>query len=142
MPATLKQRVEGYLYRKGFAEPLLREIMLAQLAVDAALLALALALVWVTNWFLLFFAGSALVTCNFWFLCRFVFGRFYKGYSSNFAWGQALLFAGRFAFTGMVLAGLLLFGGSPTALLAGSGTCAGVIIVMAVLRFNEFKQLK
>jgi hypothetical protein len=41
-------------------------------------------------------------------------------------------------FTGMILAGLLLFGGSPTALLAGLGTCAGVIIVTALLRFRAF----
>ncbi|MDR1242795.1 MAG: hypothetical protein LBM00_08450 [Deltaproteobacteria bacterium] len=138
MSATLKQKVEGYLYRKGFVEPLLREIMLAQLVVDAALLVPALVFIWMTDWFLLFFAGSALATCNFWFLCRFVFGRFYKGYSSSFAWGQTLLFAGRFVFTGAILAGILLFGSSPTALLAGLGTCAGVIIATALLRFRAF----
>ncbi|MDR2825296.1 MAG: hypothetical protein LBV76_00700 [Deltaproteobacteria bacterium] len=134
MPATLKQKVEGYLYRRGFTEPILREVMLAQLAVTAVAAVLTIVFIWLTSWFLLFFVGAALVTCNFWFLCQFIFKRFSEGYSKNFVLGQVLLFSGRFVLTGLILAAALLFGGSPSAILAGLGTCVTVIIVRSLLR--------
>jgi small-conductance mechanosensitive channel len=139
MPATLKQRIEGYLYRRGFTEPVLREVMLVQLAVAAALLLLALAFIWLTDWFLFCFAGSLLVTCNFWFLCRFIFRHFSGGYSGSFALRQILLFGGRFILTALLLAWILLSGGSPSALLAGLGTCVAVIIATALLRFRAIQ---
>jgi hypothetical protein len=136
MPATLKQRIEGFLYRKGFTEPVLREVMLVQFAVASVLLILALAFIWLTDWFVFFFAGSLLVTCNFWFLCRFIFSRFSGVYSKSLALRQILLFGGRFVLTALILAWILFSGGSPSALLAGLGTCVAVIIAVALLRFR------
>jgi hypothetical protein len=110
--------------------------MLMQLAVVSASLALALGFIGLTSWFLMFFVGSALVTCNFWFLCQFIFKHFSRGYSKKIVFGQILRFGGRFVLTSVILAAALISGGSPSAILAGLGTCVAVIIFTTLFRFK------
>jgi hypothetical protein len=114
--------------------------MLVQTLLTLISLAPALALLWWTNWFLMFFAGAALVTFNFWFMCQFIFRYFSGSYSRDLLLGQVARFAVRLLLTGLVLVAILLTGESPVAFLAGLSCCVALIAVLTALNHLESKR--
>lgn len=134
------RKIEIFLYRRGFTEAPLRRVMLVQLLMTLISLVPALALLWRTNWFLMFFAGAALFTFNFWFMCQFMFRYFSGAYSRELLAGQLARFAARLLLTGLVLAAILLQGESPAAFLAGLSCCMAIIAVLTVLSRLESRR--
>lgn len=134
------RKIEVFLYRHGFTDAPLRRVMLVQILLTLIALVPALALLWQTNWFLMFFAGAALFTFNFWFMCQFIFRYFSGSYSRELLVGQVARFAARLLLTGLVLVAILLLGESPVAFLAGLTCCVALITVLTVLNHLENKR--
>lgn len=72
MLRTSHQRIEGWLYRRGFAEPDLRVLVRNQIYVAGVTCLLALGIAQGQRWSFDFLAGAILITANFYFLARFL----------------------------------------------------------------------
>lgn len=132
----IKQRIERFLYKKGFTEAPLRAIILAQLALLAVSFIAGIILWYFTAWLLWFFLGFALMAFNFWSMSRFVIEHLPGGYSRSFLQGQILRFFGRILLTGAVLAAALYFGASIAALCLGMLGCLMVTGITAAARLT------
>lgn len=132
MAAVMKiilNKIDFYLYRKGFTEPMLRGAIAALLWLSAV--SLAVGLLWLA-WGsapLMFAVGCLIMTWNFWSLSQFVFQHFSGQYSRELIRGQILRFLLRFGGSGVVLAVCLASGGSSWAL--GSGLVASLLVMLA-----------
>jgi hypothetical protein len=128
-------KIERFLYKKGFTDAPLRDILLAQVVLLAVTLLLGLIMLLATSWFIYFFIGAALLSFNFWNMSLHVL-KLQKGYSKTLVRDQLLRFAGRILLTGFVLAVAMLMGGSPVALGLGLLSCLVVISIVASVRFR------
>lgn len=134
-PASkIKQKIERFLYKKGFTEAPLRAIILAQLALLALSLVAGIILLYLSAWLLWFSLGAALLFFNFWSMSRFLLEQLPGGYSRAFLRGQLVRFFGRILFTGIVLAAAIYFGASIPALCLGMLSCLAVTGIIAVAR--------
>lgn len=136
----LKRKIERFLYKKGFTEAPLRAIILAQLALLCALLALGLVTLYFSAFGLWLFLGAALISFNFWSMSRFIIEQMPGGYSRSFLRGQLLRFLGRLAVTGIVLAAAIYYGASVTALGLGIFTCLAVTGIVGIVRHSGQKR--
>jgi Flp pilus assembly protein TadB len=91
-------------------------------------------------WALAFFAGTALITINFWFLAKGLqnTAQLRKG---SVAVSLVVRFYGRMLLTGLALFGLIVWAGLPVAaLLAGMTTVVINILCWGIFRFNRQRQ--
>lgn len=132
----IKQKIERFLYKKGFTEAPLRAIILAQLALLAVTFTAGIILLYFSAWLLWFFLGAALLAFNFWSMSRFLLEQLPGGYSRAFLRGQLIRFFGRILLTGIVLAAAITFGASIAALCLGLLSCLAVTGIIAVARLS------
>jgi hypothetical protein len=136
-PTKINDRVEAFLARRGFYLPEVRTLIRNQLYLVT--LSLGVCLVFgLPPWALAFFAGTALITMNFWFLA--------KGLQNMAQLRQGSIaislvrFYGRMFLTGLALFGLIVWAGLPVAaLLAGLTTVVINILFWGIFRFNRQK---
>lgn len=114
------QRIERFLYHRGYALPAVRRMVRDQLLVNAAAIALALLLWWLEPGFIDLAVGATLMTVNLMGLARFAQGLVRRhmaevarddgpvGTGSVVA-KQLVWFYGRMILTGLVLVALFLF---------------------------------
>lgn len=136
MLRNIKLKTERFLYKKGFTDAPLRDIIFSQLVLLVVSLFAGLLLLPVTSWLIVFFVGAALLSFNFWSISRFVLARFPVGYSKSLVKSQLLRFFGRTLLTGLILMAVILAGGSVLALSLGLLSCLIVISVVALVRFS------
>lgn len=132
----LRQKIERFLYKKGFTEAPLRSIILAQLALVFASLLLGLILLYFSTWPFCFFVGAALISFNFWGISRFVIENLPGGYSRAFLRGQIFRFFGRIIVTGLVLGLALYWGASPWPISLGIIACLAVTGIAGIARLK------
>ena len=121
MPGILRKGIDLWLCARGFTAAAIRAVILAQIILLAASFPAGIFLLyWArTDWLLFFCAGAALFSLNFWLMSGSLL-RFMSGVPDPARMrGQFLKFLGRIALLGLALAGALLAGARPTALLAG-----------------------
>lgn len=140
MTRSLRDRLEGWLLRRGYVHPEVRELVRNQLLLTAAVLAASALTVpfWDGAWALA--VGTCLVTLNFCSLARF--GQRITGYANRREAVAAVLarFYLRLAVTGIVLFICIAWlGAKPVPLLAGISTVVGNFVVWGALRHGGSK---
>lgn len=130
------RRIEAGLYNRGFTDPVLRAVMLAQVLLVGTAALCGLALVWLSSWPLMFALGAAGMAFNFWFLCRLVFKHFGGVFSRELLVRHLFGFFGRLVLTGLAFGIALVLGGSPVALSAGVLISIGLCALVALLRLR------
>lgn len=136
MLRNIKLKTERFLYKKGFTDAPLRDIILSQLVLLVVSFALGLLALPLTSWMMVFFVGAALLSFNFWNISRFVLARIPAGYSAGLAGSQLVRFLGRIFITGLILTAVIIAGGSILALSLGLLSCLIVISIVALVRFS------
>ncbi|ACV69372.1 ATP synthase subunit I [Desulfohalobium retbaense] len=72
MTTKINRRIEGWLFRRGFAEPEVRELVRNQLYVAGLMSVVLLLVAQGERWAIDFAIGAGLITANFYFLARFI----------------------------------------------------------------------
>lgn len=131
----LRRNIERYLYNRGFAAPLVRQLLATQIILTGTVLAVGLPLALVTLWPLAFAVGAAIATYSFWHIARFAQGCLYQNFSAALGIRLFLGFAARLVVIGIVLFGLIVWLGAPVApLLLGLGSTIVSIAVWGLMR--------
>jgi len=134
--AGIHQRVETFLYKRGFKAPEIRQLVRNQLYILAVSCFAAVGLGWFSPEFLYFAMGTLLVTFNFYSLAKFV-QQLVLFKSTRKAVVELLLrFYGRLFLSGLFLCVLIAWVGvSAVALLAGLSTVVVTIFLWGGSRF-------
>jgi len=137
---NILDKLEGWLLRRGYAHPEVRQLVRNQCVLTALVLAACAVLFpfWDGAWALA--VGTVLVTLNFCSLARF--GQRVTGYANRREAVAAVLarFYLRLAVTGFVLfVCIAWFGAKPLPLLAGISTVVGNFVVWGALRHGGSK---
>ncbi|HDQ41029.1 MAG TPA: ATP synthase subunit I [Desulfonatronum sp.] len=130
-------RIENFLWHQGFILDEVRVLVRNQIYC----VCLGLAFLMLTHlhpWAIAFLSGTVLITVNFWLLAKGLQGIIH---TRDGAVAISLLrFYGRLILTGLVLFGLIVWGGLPVpALLAGLSTVVLNILLWGVFRFHRQK---
>ncbi len=89
--------------------PAIRHLLSTQIIITASAFVVGIACAYFTLYPLLFCAGSAIATYNFWFIAQFVQRIIFSAYSASIAVRQFFGFTARFLFTGLILFGLIVW---------------------------------
>jgi hypothetical protein len=140
MTRNMLDRLEGWLLRRGYTHPEVRELVRNQFVLTGLVVAVCAGLwpVWDGAWALA--VGTVLVTFNFCSLARF--GQRITGYANRREAVAAVLvrFYLRLAVTGFVLFVCIAWlGAKPLPLLAGISTVVGNFLVWGALRHGGSK---
>ncbi|MGL4209153.1 MAG: ATP synthase subunit I [Candidatus Adiutrix sp.] len=130
MTSRAIQKIEQWLFAKGFNIPLVRHILAVQIMLCLVSLGLGVLLVPITVWGISFGLGASIAMYHFWFLVRFIQKKFSNKYTAQ---TLLLLFLGfnvRLIATAFLLFGLIVWLKMPLApLLAGLSSLVACIIV-------------
>jgi len=133
----INNRIEAFLAHRGFYLHEVRTLIRNQLYLVALSLVVCLVL-GLPSWALAFFAGTALITMNFWFLAKGLQGAVQLRQGAVAV--SLARFYGRMILTGLALFGLIIWGGLPVvALLAGLTTVVINIFFWGIFRFRRQK---
>ena len=127
----LGQRIERFLYERGFEHPDVRSLMRTQTYLAACFSLILIAGTAFSAWSLAFFAGAVLASCNFWYMAKAVQKLLYvrKGAVTSLL----LLFYGRLILTVLAIMALIIFLDVPiSGLLAGLSTVVVTAITWAL----------
>lgn len=137
LTARINARIDTYLAHRGFFLHDVRTLIRNQIFLAALSLALAL-LSMLHPWALAFLAGTLLITVNFWYMARGLQGVMQHGQGAVAL--SLARFYGRMILIGLVLFGLIIWGGLPVpALLAGLSTVIVNILLWGIFRFHRQK---
>lgn len=127
---SLRQRVEKFLYQRGFSSPIVRHLLTTQIIIIGIAAVVALALFWLTLWPFSFAAGAAIAGFSLWHISRFAQSAIQMQYSPALAVGLFVGFSARLVLIGVVVFALVVWLRAPLApLLIGLGsTVAGIIV--------------
>jgi len=138
MLRRMRDRLDGWLWRRGYDHPAVRELVRWQIVLTGliAVVCLPLAAVWAGAWSLV--AGTVIVAVNFSSLARF--GQHLAGRTFTRMAMASLLFGFyfRLALTGVALyACIAWFGARPLPLLVGTSTVVLNIVAWGVVRHAD-----
>jgi hypothetical protein len=132
--------IDKTLYKDGFTKPELRVLLRAQLLVVLVAAIISLGACWVTSWPLIFTAGAAIATLNFYWMAKFVRQVTQFTYHRSLLVGLLVRFYGRLALTGILLFVLILWLRVPVIpLLMGLSTLVGTIVIWGAAQSVEHK---
>ena len=132
--------IDKTLYKDGFTKPELRILLRVQLLLVLAASLVSLAVCWFTPWPLIFTAGAAIVTLNFYWMAKFVRQVTGFTYERMLLAGLLVRFYGRLALTGILLFVLILWLRVPVIpLLMGLSTVVATIVIWGAAQMVEQK---
>ena len=106
---NLRDRTETYLYKQGITSAAIREILRNQVFLTVGGMVAGTLLFWISSWPVLFAAGAALVTYNFYCLAKVAHQIVSQKYSKTLLFSLLFRFYGRLLLTGFVLFGLIVW---------------------------------
>ncbi len=126
----LHYTIEKFLYRKGFASPLVRHMLTTHILLTGVAASLGVLLCWLTLWPLLFTVGAFIAGYNLWHTSRFVQGTLLRKYTPGAQLKLFFTFTLRLMCTGIILFVLIVQLGQPVVpLIAGlTSTVAGIAL--------------
>ncbi len=131
------QKLNGWLWRRGFDIPAIRRMMLWQLLFAMCSLLVGCALLPWTSWILFFTAGLAIFLNIFWGIARHIMRLTLTAYSMGLFAGFLLRMGLRMVITAVVLYVLLVtLKASPVALVAG--VVASMAVALGAFAYNNF----
>lgn len=136
----LVHAIDKTLYKDGFTKPELRTLLRAQVLLVSAAALVSLALCWLSTWPLVFTAGAAIVTLNFYWMAKFVRQVTSFTYDKSLLVGLLVRFYGRLALTGILLFVLILWLRVPVLpLLMGLSAVVATIVIWGMAQSVEQK---
>lgn len=136
--ASIFQKLESLLYKRGFDSPAVRQLLAIQSLVVLCGLFLGVTLAWLTLWPLAFGIGAAIAGFSLWHIARFAQANIRSQYSPALA---ARLFLGlnaRLTLIAIVLFALIVWLKAPVApLLIGLSSTVAVIVVWGISRLSR-----
>lgn len=124
-----RHAVEKYLRNKGFTSPESRRIIVDQITLAVAALALGILCLWFSVWPLAFGLGACMAAMNLWLVGRSAHWSVMQNFSAKLAWRYFGVFLLRFAGTGALLLVLLMWVKLPWAPLL-AGLFSGIVMLM------------
>lgn len=128
--ATLRQHIEGRLYKTGFSSSIVRHLLATQLLISGGALLLGSFFFWLSLWPLLFGIGASLACLSLWHIARFAQANIRTQYTPAMALRLFLGLNARLVLTAIVLFALIVWLRAPVMpLLVGlSSTVAGIVV--------------
>ncbi len=135
MTASIRRKIERFLYGRGFSSPVVRGLLCAQICLTALTLCAGAALLPLTPWVLCFGAGAAVALYNFWHIARSAQANIVREFSMALGLKSFAGFFARLTLTAFVLFALIVWLRAPVApLVAGLTSTVAIIAVWGISR--------
>ena len=134
------ERIEKYLYSKGFRLPDIRSILRIQVQLCGITLLAAILTVWFSMWPITFAIGAVIATYSFFSVAKFIQQIILREYDKSMLWGMLFRFYGRLIMVGLVVAGLIVKVHVPMmALVAGLATSMVTMLIWMLMKHDGRK---